>query len=143
MNNGPAWATWLVPVASLAAKSAKMRVFRKIWQCVAELTIGQTLSEILVQGMFYLERHLAGGDSISDTVHRTRIFTVGAQQLVWAAKKAAAYYTRGGPKTWARGMLDIVKRGDRLQTVRVRAWDLPSYDRYCKIIASVLRRMRR
>lgn len=127
MNNGPAWATWLVPVASLAAKSAKMML----------------LSEILVQGMFYLERHLAGGDSISDTVHRTRIFTVGAQQLVWAAKKAAAYYTRGGPKTWARGMLDIVKRGDRLQTVRVRAWDLPSYDRYCKIIASVLRRMRR
>jgi len=36
-----------------------------------------------------------------------------------------------------------VKRDDRLQTVRVRAWDLPSYDRYCKIITSVLRRMRR
>lgn len=96
------------------------RVFRKIWQCVAELTIGQTLSEILVQGMFYLERHLAGGDSISDTVHRTRIFTVGAQQLVWAAKKAAAYYTRGGPKTWARGMLDELNKGRSVNILKLK-----------------------
>lgn len=37
----------------------------------------------------------------------------------------------------------IVKRGDKFQTIRVQARDMPSYERYCKIIASVLRRMRR
>lgn len=96
------------------------RIFRRIWQCVAELSIGQPLTEILVQGLFHIERNLAGGDSIADPIHRARIFTVGAQQLAWAAKKAAAYYARGGAKTWARGMLDEINKGRSVNILKLK-----------------------
>ena len=37
----------------------------------------------------------------------------------------------------------IVKRDANLQTVTIRAWNVPSYERYRKILISAIRRMRR
>ena len=67
------------------------------------------VNERLVGGLRYLASGIEGG--LGDKRLVGRIEAIGATGLVDAAMSAAAYYSRGGPKVWATGMLKEINRG--------------------------------
>lgn len=65
--------------------------------------------ERLVDGLFYLNRNVEMG--LADPRLRKRLKEVGATKLRDAASRAAAYFSRGGAKVFATGMLDALNKG--------------------------------
>jgi hypothetical protein len=68
------------------------------------------LHEKLVSGLYYLHfAHKQGG--LNEKNLRNRIISVGPGRLLEGASRAAAYYTKGGAKIWAQGMMDEINKG--------------------------------
>jgi hypothetical protein len=68
------------------------------------------LHEKLVAGLHYIHfAHKEGG--LNGKSLRNRIIAVGPGRLLEGASRAAAYYTKGGAKIWAQGMMDEINKG--------------------------------
>ena len=71
-----------------------------------------------LSALHYLDRNISGG--LSNKRLRERINAIGAQVLLVASNKAAAFYARGGAKVWATGVLESINKGMRNRFVFVR-----------------------
>lgn len=80
---------------------------QRLWPCLIKAAEGQTFSEILLDGVLYLDGHNSAGPKLS-AKWLARIEEVGQKNLISAAQKAAMTYARGGAKVWAAGMLDVL-----------------------------------
>lgn len=90
-------------------KANRLR-FEQTMKFMAELCKDEPITMILLQGIYYLNMHLANGD-LDNKRLRDKLLEVGAIKLTKAAQRSAAYYASGGAKVWATGMLqDINKR---------------------------------
>lgn len=69
------------------------------------------VKERLLSGLAYIHEHVEGG--MSDRRLVERIYQKGANKLHEAAVKAAAYFTRGGARVHATGMLEALNSGLR------------------------------
>jgi hypothetical protein len=69
------------------------------------------IMEKLLGGLWYLHKYCEVG--LTDVRLRQRIRTRGAKVLVDEANKASAFYSRGGYKIWAIGMLNAINKGLR------------------------------
>lgn len=69
--------------------------------------------ERLLGGLWYIHKYCEV--DLTDHRLRQRIKARGARALVDAANKAAAFYTKGGDKIWAIGMLNDINRGLRMR----------------------------
>lgn len=67
--------------------------------------------EKLLEGLWYLDRNC--GEGLQDRRLARRIEAVGARALYDAAMRAAAFYTAGGGRVWAQGMLNEINKGLR------------------------------
>lgn len=67
------------------------------------------VQERLFSGLWYLHRNVEGG--LDAPRLRKRIKEVGALRLVDAAQRAAAFFSRGGDKVFATGMLETLNKG--------------------------------
>jgi hypothetical protein len=67
--------------------------------------------ERLLTALFFLNANVEGG--VSDPRMRERLTKLGPGGIMDATGKAAAYYSRGGAKIWAEGILNEVNRGLR------------------------------
>lgn len=79
---------------------------RRIWPLITEICDGRNIDYRLVVSLFYIERAQQDGGTISRGLWRDRIVSTGAEKLIEAAGRAAAYHATGGPKIWAGGMVD-------------------------------------
>jgi len=63
--------------------------------------------EIMIDALVYLDLNVEGG--INGKLEK-RVIAVGSDRLILGAKRAAAYFSRGGAKVWATGMLDEINK---------------------------------
>jgi len=101
----------LKSIAWAINKAADNRVaFEVVIRLVSELCEECPVSEWLLDGLLYL--HINGLD-LTDKKNRERIVKIGAFRLVESAKRASAYFSRGGAKVWGNAMLDEFNKGLR------------------------------
>ncbi len=85
--------------------------FRKVLTLSTEICrdAGVPVAEKLVDGLLYIERNYEGG--VTERKLAARIRRVGAERLIEAATRAAAYFARGGARVFAQGMMDALNKG--------------------------------
>lgn len=57
--------------------------------------------------------HIGQKLNLEDPRLRNRILSIGVIRLMEGANSASAYYSRGGPKVWADGMMKEINHGLR------------------------------
>lgn len=67
------------------------------------------VQEKLLGGLWYLHKNCEVG--LTDIKLRQRIKMRGARSLIEEANKASAFYSKGGDKVWAIGMLNGINKG--------------------------------
>ena len=72
---------------------------------------GVAVGEKLLDGVWYIHRHVAGG--LSDARLSRRLRDIGPRRLTESAIRAAAYYARGGAKVFASGMIEEINKNLR------------------------------
>lgn len=84
-----------------------------IMELAAELcaTDHVAIQEKLLGGLWYLHKNCEA--NLTDAKLRQRIKKIGATALKNEVNKASAFYSRGGDKTWAMGMLIAINKGLR------------------------------
>ncbi len=109
---------------SLACVSALMSINRdepealaRIWPLVAAVCMGQPFHERILRGLVYLETHMPEGESLTALKWTERVTRIGYDSLLDGANKAAVFYSRGGAKTWAKGMQQVINHGLRNRLV--------------------------
>ena len=111
----------LKSIAWAISRSKENRpAFEVVVRLVSELCEECSVSEWLLDGLYYLH---VNGLSLTDKKTRERLVKVGAPRLVEAAKRASAYYARGGAKIWGTGMLDEFNKGFRTKVALTCASD--------------------
>ena len=101
----------------LRAANADEACLRRVWPVVAAVCKGQALHERLLEGLFYIEQHLPEGQSLADRRWQERVIRAGFEGLLAAANRAAGFYSKGGPKIYATGMLEALNKGCRVHMV--------------------------
>jgi hypothetical protein len=89
----------------------------QVWPIVIEVCRDQTLHEILLQGLYWLETNLPEGQSLRDKRWRERVLQAGYDSLMEGARRAASFYARGGAKVFAKGMVEVLNKGRRIKLV--------------------------
>lgn len=69
------------------------------------------VQERLLGGLWYIHKNCEV--ELTNPRLRERIRSRGARSLLDGANKAAAYYSRGGDRVWASGMMDTINKGLR------------------------------
>jgi hypothetical protein len=92
---------------------ANERILRKTWPLFIQLVEGGgILNEWVIDSICYMESRLEKQNkSILHNPWRKRIVALGTEGISLAAKKASAYYARGGAKVWASGLIDSLNHG--------------------------------
>lgn len=98
----------------LRAAKVDEATLKRIFPLVGAVCEGQVLHERIFEGLFYIERCLPEGQSLTDKQFRERVMRVGFTKLLDAANRAAAFYARGGAKVYATGMLEALNKGYRI-----------------------------
>jgi hypothetical protein len=97
----------------LKLAKANPDALQKMWPMLTEVCKGFSLHERIVDGLMYLETNIPEGESLTDRKWRYRVEKVGYAALMDAAAKASAFYSKGGAKVWALGMLEAINKGLR------------------------------
>lgn len=110
-----ATATKAMEIKSVAWAMTRARDSREAFEAVtrmaAELCKESILHEMLLDGLYYI--HVNSVTKLNDKRLRDRLKKIGASRLIDAAKRASAYFARGGAKVWADGMLSEINKGLR------------------------------
>lgn len=87
--------------------------FVRVITLVAEMSVkeGLCLSERVLEGVWHLDDKC--GNGLADKRLSQRLKDKGAQAMLDAANRAAAFYASGGGKVWAEGMLAELNKGLR------------------------------
>lgn len=83
--------------------------FRVVVELAAELCQDCMLNEKLLDGLFYIHSYYP--TKLENKRLRDRLKKVGALRLIDATTRASAYYSRGGAKVWADGIISEVNKG--------------------------------
>lgn len=99
-----------VGVVMTLAKANRQSTER-VMELVAELCKDCFVHEILILGLAYINDNCEF--DLTDGRLVTRIKSVGSNDLVLSAKKAAAYFASGGAKVYGEAMLDAINKNLR------------------------------
>lgn len=91
-----------------------------VWPVVADVCKGHPLHEKVFGALLYLERYLSDGQSLTDKRTRSKVERLGYTGVLNAAQRASAFYSRGGPKVWALGVMQELNRGTRTNQLSMR-----------------------
>lgn len=84
-----------------------------VWPLVIEISTGHVISERIVEGLIYIAKRMPDGTSLTDAYWKKRFIKVGVKDLIKATADAANFYSKGGAKVWALGMVQAVNKGHR------------------------------
>jgi hypothetical protein len=85
----------------------------KVWPLIAVVSEGKPVHARLIEGLLYIEKRMPEGDSLTDRDWLKRVKKAGVDALLEGAAKASAFYSHGGAKVWAAGMVEAINRGHR------------------------------
>jgi hypothetical protein len=97
---------------------ADRKTLVRLWPLLTEITHGQTLNKELVAGVFYCERALVSGQSLTEQPWRNRIRKAGADGLLDAMRKARALHGKSGDRILALGILAAINKSARSDLAR-------------------------
>lgn len=86
-------------------------VLTRLWPMIVELCEGRALHDRLVQSLVYIEKHLVDGVSLTDARWADRLLKIGGGSLANAMTSAQAFYSKGGAKVWASGVVNRINKG--------------------------------
>lgn len=89
-----------------------------IWPLLVALTAGQSFHRDLVEGLFYAERQLIAGQSLTTNPWRGRLLKVGAAGLLDHMQRAKAFHGKMGPRILGLGVLAAINRHARTEHAR-------------------------
>ena len=111
-------------VRCLGALVAAARNTRKelevVWPLVVQVCHGNVLHERVLGALMYLECNLVDGQSVVDKRWREKILRLGFKGIQDASQRAAAFYSKGGTKIWALGVMQELNKGCRTHTLSIR-----------------------
>lgn len=81
----------------------------RAWPLVLEVCEGHPLNERVLSALVYLADH--GSHDINEKKWRERVVRLGFFGVKNAAESAAAYYSKGGAKVWADGVMQAINKG--------------------------------
>lgn len=100
--------------AMLQASRTDRDCLHRVWPVVSAVCRGQALHERVFMGLFYIERNLPAGQSLSEKRWQDRVIRTGYEGLLSAANRAAGFFGKGSSKTYATGMLEQLNKGCRV-----------------------------
>lgn len=83
----------------------------KIWPLLVKLNRGSPFIDRMVDAMFFLERHLPDGVSLTDRRWSDRLLKIGPERLIKQIASASAFYAQGGARVWSDGILQLLNKG--------------------------------
>lgn len=89
------------------------RELERIWSLLIRLCEGRGFHERIMRGLCFIESHLPEGESITRTRWANKIEQIGFDELLNSAARASSFYSRGGDKIWAEGMLQAINKSVR------------------------------
>lgn len=98
----------------LRAATTNRSALLRLWPLLVTVCDGHAMHERVVDGLFYIEIRMRDGQSLTDKIWRDRVIRVGYEGLVSAAARASAFYSAGGAKVWATGMIEALNKGCRI-----------------------------
>jgi hypothetical protein len=103
-------------VAALKMHASRDRdVLVKCWPLIVELSNGAPIHERVLSSVVYAESrvHHTSGKKASLLVApwKERVLKLGSAGVVEASAKAMAFYSTGGPKVWATGLVEALNKG--------------------------------
>lgn len=84
-----------------------------VWPLICELTKDDYCGERLIEGLVYIEKRMPKGQSLSDKKWSERLLKIGHSELTRAASEGAAFFSKGGAKPWALGMVNRINKNLR------------------------------
>lgn len=94
--------------------------FRRIWPVVIEICEDRVLHSEILDGAFYLETNAADDASIAMKPWRDRFINATYSGMLEAIGTAKAFYSKGGPKVYAQGILSIMNKRARTNLFRLK-----------------------
>ncbi len=113
-SSGPTTVKCVGAMYKVAAKDTAL--FARVWRVIVRLCDGKPILDTLVLGLAEVERRMQAGHSISDPNWEARILSIGADELLIAARRCAAYKASSGGgnySAWADGMTEAINKGLR------------------------------
>lgn len=95
-------------------------VFDKVWPIAVRLCEGFVFHERVLSSLMHIESNLIGGGSITSPRWTSRLYALGYEGVLAAANRAAAYYSRGGARVWASGVVLSLNKGCRVNKLELR-----------------------
>lgn len=86
-------------------------VLIRLWPLLDEVHGERCVLEMLIQAFVYIETHMPEGATIASGRWAKRLREVPLDELVGAARKASAYYGKGGARVYADGILSRINKG--------------------------------
>lgn len=80
----------------------------RVFGMACELCNGDYVSETIIAGLWILDTKIK--DGLNCPRLRKRLFDIGKDRLYTGAKRAAAFFSKGGENIWADGMLQELNR---------------------------------
>ena len=85
--------------------------FEAVLSLAAQISTDAPIKEMLLDGLWYIDERLDGGIKQKRFTDRCR--QLGASRLIDGAKRAAAYFVKGGAAVFAQGIMQEVNGGLR------------------------------
>lgn len=95
--------------------------FVRAWPSIVAACAGGSLHNNIVKGMFYVETHLADGQSLGDARWRKRIAQVGRDAIIRGIAQAVSFRGSSGANVVAEGILAALNKGLRTATLEISA----------------------
>jgi hypothetical protein len=101
----------------LNLSAADKALVSEVWPVIAEIFRARPVHERVVSGVFYIAKVTKG--QVLEPMWRAKLLRVGADGLVEACGRASAFYTAGGSKVWATGIVEELNRGQRTNVLHL------------------------
>ena len=88
-------------------------ILAEMWELLLDVCNSHPLHTRVVEGLLYLETRLRPEQSLLSTRWKNRVLKVGYDGLLESATKACAYYSKGGPKVCASGVIEALNKSQR------------------------------
>lgn len=95
---------------------------RKVWPLIVEVCKGHPVHERIVHALFYLAGATEG--EMLKVYWQRKIVDIGYDELLKAAASAMSFYSKGGARVWAVGMLQKLNHGMRKNHLKIANDDL-------------------
>jgi hypothetical protein len=104
----------------VAAARNTREELERVFPLAVQVCQGKTLHERVLNSLMYLECNLVEGQSVADKRWRDKILRLGYEGIQDAAQRGAAFFSRGGPKAWALGVMQELNKGCRTHALSMR-----------------------